>query len=74
MKDKKKVVAVLEMISRNTKDDAKSFDGKPLTGKIVAEYFGNHGAAIDALAKIVRLLVDELVDEPEGEAHVKEEG
>jgi len=47
------------MIAEDMKNDAASFDGKPFNGKTVAEYFGNHGAAIAALAKIVKSIVEE---------------
>ena len=39
------------------KNDAKNFDGKPFNGKTVAEYFGNQGAAIVALANIVKSIL-----------------
>ena len=48
-----KTVEVLKMIAEDMKNDAKNFDGKPFNGKTVATYFGNQGAAIAALAKIV---------------------
>jgi len=51
-------IKVLEMIAEDMKNDAKEFDGKPFNGKVVAEYFGNHGAAIAALADIVRSILD----------------
>ena len=41
------------MIAADMKDDATRFDGQPFTGKTVAEYFGNQGAAISALAGII---------------------
>ncbi len=44
---------VLEMIAKDMKNDAKNFDGREFNGKIVAEYFGNHGAAVAALAEII---------------------
>lgn len=34
--------------------DAASFDGQPLDGRTVAEYFANQGAAIAAIAQVVR--------------------
>lgn len=60
---KKEVIKVLEMIAQDMKDDAKNFDGKPFTGKTVAEYFGNQGAAIAALANIIKeiLVVDDTI-------------
>ena len=36
------------------KNDAKNFDGRPFNGKTVAEYFGNQGAAIAALADMIK--------------------
>jgi hypothetical protein len=57
--NKEKVSKVLEMIAQDMKDDAKNFDGEPFTGRTVAEYFGNQGAATTALANIVKDLVNE---------------
>ena len=56
MKDK---IKVLTMIAEDMKNDAAKFDGKPFTGKTVAEYFGNQGAAIAALARILSTVIDE---------------
>ncbi len=57
--DKRK--EILKAIAQDVKDDARNFDGKEFNGKNVAEYFGNHGAAIAALANIiVSLLEDEV--------------
>ena len=50
---------ILKMIADDMKNDAKNFDGKPLTGRTVAEYFGNQGAAIAAIADIVRSILEE---------------
>ena len=52
------IVKVLEMIAQDMRDDAKNFDGKPFSGRTVAEYFGNQGAAIAALAKIIKSLIE----------------
>jgi len=41
------------MIMDDAKNDAARFDGMPFDGKTVAEYFGNHGAFISALADIL---------------------
>lgn len=49
---------VCEEIAKDMADDATNFDGKPFTGRTVAEYFGNHGAAIAALAGIVKGLCE----------------
>ncbi len=51
------IIKALETISQDMEDDAKNFDGRPFTGKTVAEYFGNQGAAIAALANIVKSIV-----------------
>ena len=58
MEDNRKI-EILEMISIDMKNDAKNFDGRPFTGKTVAEYFGNQGAAISALANIIQLILTE---------------
>lgn len=50
---------VLRMIAADAEADARDFDGKPFTGKNVAEYFGYHGAAIASLAKILETLLPE---------------
>lgn len=57
MTHQEEVIKVLEMIAQDMKDDAKNFDGQPFNGRTVAEYFGNQGAAIAALAKIVKELI-----------------
>ena len=60
MKNKETKIKVLEMIAKDMKDDAKEFDGKPFNGKTVAAYFGKQGAAIAALADIIKsTIVDE---------------
>ncbi len=43
----------LQMIAEDMAADAKAFDGRPFNGRTVAEYFGNQGAAIAALARII---------------------
>lgn len=50
-------VEILEMIAKDMAKDAEDFDGRPFNGKIVAEYFGNQGAAIAALADIVKSIL-----------------
>ena len=56
--NEKKIIETLEMIAQDMKNDAKNFDGKPFTGRTVAEYLGNVGAAVATLANIVKLLVE----------------
>ena len=60
MKNEKEI-KVLGIIATDMKNDAANFDGRPFDGKTVAEYFGNQGAAISALANIMKLI---LTDEP----------
>ena len=38
-------------------NDAKNFDGQPFNGQTVAEYFGKQGAAIAALARIMKTTI-----------------
>lgn len=50
-----KAIDTLKMIADDMASDATRFDGQPFNGRTVAEYFGNQGAAIAAIANIVRL-------------------
>jgi len=52
-----KRIKILKMIEEDMSNDAKNFDGQPFTGKTVAEYFGNQGAAIAALANVLSSLI-----------------
>ena len=47
------------MVEEDVKNDAASFDGQPFTGKTMATYMGNHGAAIAAVAKAVRTILED---------------
>jgi hypothetical protein len=58
MEDNKRI-SVLEMIAADMKNDAENFDGRPFNGKTVAEYFGNQGAAISALANIMKSILEQ---------------
>ena len=60
--EKAKAIKVLKMIQADMKNGAENFDGKPFNGRNVAEYFGNQGAAISALAGIVKTLLTEEED------------
>jgi len=53
-----KEIDVLNMIAKDMEDDANNFDGRPFNGKTVAEYFGNQGAAIAALANVVKSILE----------------
>ena len=57
MEDMKKEIKILEEIIKDTENDARYFDGRPFDGKNVAAYFGNHGAAIAALAGVVKSII-----------------
>ncbi len=66
MNDKEKVTIVLEEIAKDMKADAERFDGQPFTGKTVAQYFGYQGAAIAALANIIKGLIAGKENQDEG--------
>jgi len=61
MEDKRS--EVLEIIAIDMKRDAEKIDGRPFNGKTVAEYFGNQGAAIAALANIVKSILEQIQEE-----------
>ena len=48
----------MEMVVEDVKKDAADFDGKPFTGRTMAEYMGNHGAAIAAVANAVKEILE----------------
>lgn len=54
---KKTKIEILEMIATDMENDVKEFDGRPFNGHTVAEYFGNQGAAMAALANIVKSIL-----------------
>jgi hypothetical protein len=58
--DKEKSLKVLALVTEDMENDAKEFDGQPFTGKTVGTYFGNHGAAIVALSKVIEALVKQI--------------
>ena len=47
-------INILRMIAADMKNDAERFEGRSFNGKTVAEYLGNLGATVAALANIVR--------------------
>ena len=57
MKDK---IKVLDMIIKDTREDAEYYEGKSFNGRNVAEYFGKHGAAIAALAGIIKEVIEDV--------------
>jgi hypothetical protein len=52
-------IKILTMVDDDMRNDAINFDGKPFNGRTVAEYFGNQGAAISALAAIIKSILEE---------------
>lgn len=56
---KDKLIKICKQVAADMENNAKEFDGKPFDGKTVATYFGYQGAAIKALADIVKQLVVE---------------
>lgn len=55
---KKAQIKVLGMIAEDMENDAEYFDGQPFTGKTVAEYNGKQGAAIAALATVIKSILE----------------
>lgn len=55
---KERLIKICEEVAADMERDAKEFDGKPFDGKTVATYFGYQGAAISALANVIKKLVD----------------
>ena len=60
------ITEVLDQIAQDMAADAKRFDGQPFNGKTVGEYFGNHGAAIAALARIIKTIKEKGENRGEG--------
>ena len=56
--EKDRIVEVLKMIAEDMEKDANDFDRKPFNGKTVAKALGYHGAAIAAIADIIKLILD----------------
>lgn len=56
----KKELEVLDMIIDDCEKDVEYFEGKPFNGKTVAEMYGILEAKIQALAKIVKKIAEEV--------------
>jgi hypothetical protein len=52
-------IQICENIAKDMETDAANFDGKPFTGRVVGEYMGYHGAAISALADLIKSILEE---------------
>lgn len=61
--NKEKLMKICADVARDAQDDSKNFHRIPFTGKTVANYPGNHGALIAALANILREILDDNTDE-----------
>ena len=59
MENEKALKYILETIAKDMEEDASFFDGQLFNGKTVATYFGYQGAAISALANIIKLILKE---------------
>lgn len=57
-----RLIEICEQVALDAKNDAEEFDGKPFDGKTVATYLGYHGAAINALANILKEVIEEIKD------------
>ena len=62
MKNLNRRIEVLADIAKDQEDDATAFDGKPFTGRTVAEYNGNQGAAIAALANVMISILQDIAE------------
>ena len=52
-----KLIKTCDEIAADAQKDARNFDGLPLTGMVVATYFGYHGAAISTLAELIKEVI-----------------
>ena len=55
----KRMIEICDMIIKDTENDIHELEGKPFTGKNVATQFGYIGAQVQALAKIVKEIVED---------------
>ena len=56
-KKKERLIEICEQVAEDMRNDAKEFDGKPFNGKTVGAYFGYQGAAITALANVLKEII-----------------
>lgn len=52
-------IEVLDDIIRDSEDDVHRFERQPFTGPVVSQYLGNQAAMLQALAKVLRTIVEE---------------
>jgi len=55
-----RIIKRLEAISTDMENDARHFDGCIFNGRTVAEYFGYQGAAISALARTIKEILEDI--------------
>ena len=55
---KEEAIKICEQVAEDVERDAKEFDGQPFTGKTIGTYLGYHGAAIEALATILKNILE----------------
>ncbi len=53
-------ITMLKAVAKDAKQDAISFDNKPLNGFTIGTYFGNHGASIAALSTALQYTLTKL--------------
>ena len=63
--DASKLIKVLDMVAEDVENDTKNFEGKTFNGRNVGEYFGNHGAAIHALALVLKEILEDSLEPDE---------
>ena len=56
--EKEKKIDILNMIASDMRKDAEAFDGQPFNGRTVAKYLAYQGAAISALADMIRSILE----------------
>ena len=56
---RKRLIKCMRMVAKDVEQDAENFDGKEFNGKNVAEYFGNQGAAIKAVANTLKEILED---------------
>jgi hypothetical protein len=57
--DLRKMQHICGLIATDMKDDSVRFEGQPFTGKTVAAYLGNLGAAVASLANMLHQLIED---------------
>jgi hypothetical protein len=60
MIDRKRIKEICNQIAEDAEQDVNNFDGQAFTGHSVGTQFGNQGASIAALAKLMSQIIDEL--------------